>query len=112
MRLKYEIVQESPAVDEITKEISSEPVSMIYPTPFSHYTSIKYHVPKQENVSIIIYDEAGRLVRMLVDETMSEGSYTARWDGKDTSGRKVATGSYFCVVKTNGSSSTKVVHIQ
>jgi hypothetical protein len=112
VRIKYEIVQESPAVDEASEQIGSEAVNTIYPTPFSHYTSIKYHVPKQENVSITIYDEAGRLVRMLVDETMLEGAYTARWDGKDSSGRKVAAGSYFCIVKTNGSSSTKVVHIQ
>jgi hypothetical protein len=112
MRIKYEIVQESPAVGEISEEIRSGAVSTIYPTPFSHYTSIKYHVPKQENVSIKIYDEAGRIVRTLINETMPEGSYTARWDGNDASGRKVASGSYFCVVKTNGTSSTKVVHIQ
>jgi hypothetical protein len=112
MRIKYEIIQESPAVDETPEDMQGNTVNAIYPTPFSHYTSIKYHVPKQENVSITIYDEAGRLVQTLVDETMLEGSYTARWDGKDASGRKVATGSYFCVIKTNGSSSTKVVHIQ
>jgi hypothetical protein len=112
MRIKYEIVQESPAVDEISEGIYNEAVNTIYPTPFSYYTSIKYYVPKQEKVSIKIYDEVGRLVRIIVDETMPEGSYTVRWDGNDTSGRKVATGSYFCVVKTNGTSSTKVVRIQ
>jgi hypothetical protein len=112
VRIKYEIVQENPAVNETSEQIGGEAVSMIYPMPFSQNTSINYHVPKRENVSIKIYDEAGRLVRTLIDGIMQEGTYTARWDGNDSNGRKVATGSYFCIVKTNGSSSTKVVHIQ
>jgi len=112
MIIKYILIQESPAVEETQEETSSEAVETIYPTPFSHYTSINYHVPKQEKVSIKIYDEAGRLVKTLTDNTMTPGSYTARWDGKDTNGRKVSSGSYFCIVTTNGSSSTKVVHIK
>jgi hypothetical protein len=112
MIIKYIVIQESPAVEETQEETMSESVEMIYPTPFSHYTSIKYHVPKQENVSIKVYDEMGRLVRTLVDDMMFEGSYTARWDGLDFNGNKVSNGSYFCVIKTNGSRSTKVVHIK
>ena len=112
MIIKYILIQEGPAVEETQEETISESVEMIYPTPFSHYTSINYHVPKKGEISIKIYDKVGRLVRTLVDGTIDGGSYTARWDGKDTNGRKVSSGSYFCIVKTNGSSSTKVVYIK
>lgn len=86
--------------------------TQVAPIPFSTYTSISYQVPHQDIVSIRIYDDVGRLIRTIVDDNMSPGNYTARWDGTDSQGRKVAAGSYFCVVKTNGESTTKVVHVK
>lgn len=112
MRITYEIIQESPTVNETSEETRSEATGIIYPSPFSNYASINYQMMKKGKVSIEIYDEVGRLVRTLADNTMAQGSYTAQWDGKDTNGRKVTAGSYFCVVKTNGSSTTKVVYIK
>ncbi|TES92051.1 MAG: T9SS type A sorting domain-containing protein [Candidatus Cloacimonadota bacterium] len=91
---------------------ASNPPVKVQPVPFSDYTSIKYHVPKKEKVSIRIFDEAGRLVRTLISDKLDKGSYTARWNGKDLKGKKVASGSYFCVVKTNGTSKTKLIHIK
>ena len=112
MRITYEMIQESPTVNETSEELGSKTTGIIYPSPFSNYASINYQMTKKGKVSIKIYDKVGRLVRTIVDETMTQGSYTARWNGKDTEGRKVATGSYFCVVKTNGSSTTKVIYIE
>jgi flagellar hook assembly protein FlgD len=112
MRIKYEVIQGGTSVDETSETVGSMPIKEIFPIPFSYETVIKYEVPKTNTVSIKIFDEAGRLVRTLVDNTMSQGSYSARWDGRDTEGRKVAAGSYFCVVKTNGHSTTKVVYIK
>ncbi len=112
MRIKYELIQGGTAVDGTSETVGSMPIKEIFPIPFSYETVIKYEVPKTNTVSIKIFDEAGRLVRTLVDNTMSQGSYSARWDGRDTEGRKVAAGCYFCVVKTNGHSTTKVVYIK
>lgn len=112
MRIKYNVVLCSTQIKETSERIEGVRDAAIYPTLFSHETVIRYEVLKRDKVSINIYDEAGRLIRTLVDDTMPQGYYIARWDGKDSEGRNVSNGSYFCVVKTNGSNSTKVVHIK
>ena len=47
-----------------------------------------------------MYDASGRLVRQIVDEELPSGLHTARWDGRDRSGRPVATGVYFAKLVT------------
>ena len=66
------------------------------PNPFNPATTIAYDVPLGgSNVSIRIYDAAGRLVRALVDAQQSTGSHEVTWDGRDAFGTSVASGVYF-----------------
>ncbi len=66
------------------------------PNPFNPTTVIGYDVPAGgADVSIRIYDVAGRLVRTLVDEHKTPGRYQAPWDGRNGRGVHVATGVYF-----------------
>ena len=44
----------------------------------------------------IILDVAGRPVRTLVDGRLEPDEYTVRWDGRDSTGSRVAAGIYFC----------------
>jgi len=37
----------------------------------------------------------GELVRLIVDETMTAGAHSTRWDGVDEKGRQAASGIYF-----------------
>ena len=41
-----------------------------------------------------VVDPQGRLVRVLVDGELPAGSHDARWDGRDESGRAMASGVY------------------
>jgi hypothetical protein len=84
----------------------------IHPIPFSDFASITYHVPKREKVSIKIFDPAGRVIKVLVDEVMEEGDYTAHWDGRDSNAETVSSGTYFCLIRTNGSDHLKLVYIE
>jgi len=60
-------------------------------------TTIQYDVPSVAgNVSLVVYDLSGRVVRTLLDGPASPGSHAAVWDGKDGSGRAVASGVYYC----------------
>ena len=45
-----------------------------YPNPFNPATSIKYSVPKQSLVKLIIYDVIGREVVTLVNEIKTPGN--------------------------------------
>jgi flagellar hook assembly protein FlgD len=46
-------------------------------------------------VTIGVFDVAGRLVSLIVDSEFDPGTFSVRWDGRDDSGRPVASGTYF-----------------
>ena len=61
-------------------------------------TTIQYDVPQLQNsthVNLSIFNTNGQLVRTLVDQNKSAGSYKVSWDGRDSDGFIVATGVYF-----------------
>jgi hypothetical protein len=67
-----------------------------YPNPFNTTTIIRYQLYKQMPVKLSIYDILGRQVATLVDAVQPAGNYQIVWDGKNTDGREVASGIYFC----------------
>jgi hypothetical protein len=72
-----------------------------YPNPFNPTTTIEYSLARKGKVTIAVYDIAGRLVkRLLVDELVEAGDHRVVWDGKNENGVKVASGVYFCSMKT------------
>jgi parallel beta-helix repeat protein len=83
-------------------------LSQNYPNPFNPVTTIRYSIPPPGGrVSIRIYNVRGELVRTLVDETVSAGSYTIPWEGEDNRGQKVASGVYFVRMVARDFRSTK-----
>ena len=65
------------------------------PNPFNPSTTIKYAIARDENVSLVIYDVAGRQVRTLVDDRQRADVYKVTWDGINNNGQRVASGMYF-----------------
>lgn len=65
-----------------------------YPNPFNAGTSISYQLSEGSFVRLRVYDPSGQLVRTLVEEEQRAGNHIARWDGRDNSGRDVASGVY------------------
>jgi hypothetical protein len=74
-------------------------LSQNYPNPFNPATTIRYSLPEAGGVQLIIYDELGRLVRRLVNKEQLAGEYAVVWDGKNDSGKLVASGTYFYTLK-------------
>jgi hypothetical protein len=70
-----------------------------YPNPFNPSTTIKFEVPKENNVHIIIYDAAGREVQTLVNEHMNAGTYQINWNAGNYS-----SGIYFYTMTTGDNS--------
>jgi hypothetical protein len=75
-----------------------------YPNPFSPpergfagnpSTTIRFALPEAAEVSLKIYDIAGRLVQTLVDGIVEVGRHQVVWDGTNQHGVKVASGIYF-----------------
>lgn len=72
-----------------------------YPNPFYTQTNIRFTLTKNETVSIILYDELGRVVRQIANGNMTVGEKTFT-----ISATGLRSGIYYCTVKTNHSSNT------
>jgi hypothetical protein len=71
------------------------------PNPFNTGTSVHFDLNEGSSVDLRVFDITGKQVRVLVRIPFrAPGSYQARWDGKDSRGRPVASGVYFCRLET------------
>jgi len=77
-----------------------------YPNPFNPMTNIKFDLPRASHVKLAVYDIAGRLVKTLVNEVKPAATHTEVWDGTDRTGRRMASGTYYYVLQTEGFKST------
>jgi ASPIC and UnbV/FG-GAP-like repeat/Right handed beta helix region len=91
-------------VEEFTETVSDVPANralrsfrleQAFPNPFNPSTTIRFSVPESRQVSLCIYDVAGRLIKVLLDEHQEAGEHEAIWRGRDRSDRNVAAGVYF-----------------
>jgi hypothetical protein len=81
------IVGNNSGITELPKVYS---LAQNYPNPFNPVTSIKYSVPKQSLVKLVIYDVIGREVTTLVNEVKNPGNYAVSFDASS-----YASGVYF-----------------
>ncbi|MCD4690850.1 S8 family serine peptidase [bacterium] len=65
------------------------------PNPFNPMTSLHFSIPRESRVDLKIYDVAGRLVREVVSGSRPAGPNEVRWDGRDSAGQEIASGTYF-----------------
>lgn len=65
-----------------------------YPNPFNPSTKIRYEIPAESHVTIKIYNVLGQEVKTLVHALKSSGQYEVTWDGKNETGKPVASGVY------------------
>ena len=65
-----------------------------YPNPFNPTTTIRFALPSEERVRIVVYDALGRKVAVLADRTMTAGVHDAVWNGKSDSGQTLGSGLY------------------
>lgn len=92
VRIENGLITVSPSVTRLLPN---------YPNPFNPETWIPFKLAEKAHVTIRIYDLSGRLVRTLDLGEREAGVYLSKdkaafWDGRDMSGRRVASGVYFC----------------
>lgn len=77
------------------------------PNPAAGATLLRYTLAHAGPVELAIFDVAGRCVRLLQHELSPAGAQTLRWDGADDRGRRVAAGTYFARLRTDGAQATR-----
>ncbi len=87
-----EPVTSDPSFNEIPQSFM---LSQNYPNPFNPMTHIRYSLPENGDIRLVIYDLLGREVVELVNDHRSIGTYETTWYGLDSQGSQVSTGVYF-----------------
>ncbi len=78
-------------VDQPTEYI----LSGAYPNPFNPSTTIRYGLPEDSNVSLVIYDVRGLVIQTLTSGTQPAGWYDVILNGETADGNTISTGIYF-----------------
>jgi hypothetical protein len=81
-----------------------------YPNPFNPETVISFQVgdwialsqaPRNDKVTIEIFNIKGQKIRTLVDDVFAPGTYSVAWEGRDDFDREVGSGIYFYRMQTD-----------
>jgi hypothetical protein len=76
------------------------------PNPFNPRTTIQLAVPGNSGalvpISLEIFDVAGRRVRTLVEGPVKPGVQSFVWDGIDSQGESVSSGTYYALLRASG----------
>ncbi len=108
------VVNSVTSVDEQKSVIpASYSIEQNYPNPFNPNTTIRYSLPEKTYVRLKVFDTLGRQVRVLFDGEQLQGEQQTFWNGRDNSGRLVASGVYFYRIETDAfRKTTKMLFIQ
>ncbi|MBD3373555.1 T9SS type A sorting domain-containing protein [candidate division KSB1 bacterium] len=71
-----------------------------YPNPFNPSTMICFELTEPQELTLVIYDVAGRVVTTIAQGKYSPGMHRVNWNGRDSQGRRVASGLYFYELRT------------
>jgi len=81
-----------------------------HPNPFNNITLIKFSLPHQSHIRLLVYNINGQLIRHLTNGSYSGGIHQIMWDGKDDTGNDVASGTYlYQLINENQKLSRKLV---
>ena len=91
---------------DVEEEIGITPTNFVlqqnYPNPFNPSTQIKFSVPINSNVKVIVTDILGREVATLVNDNLAAGNYSVNFDANG-----VSSGIYFYTIITDNFKQSK-----
>ena len=93
---------------DILDELSTNQATSIsnYPNPFSVASTITYNVERTGSVRLEVFDMTGRRVALLIDGVKIAGTHEVLFDATE-----LPSNIYLLRLTSNGSSSTKLLHV-
>jgi hypothetical protein len=94
------------AVNDVATPVPSAVTTALganHPNPFNPSTEFSFSLKQDANVNLSVFDMRGRLVRTVIDTRLTAGDHTGtyHWDGRDSAGRNVNSGTYFYRLTTD-----------
>ncbi len=95
----HRIRKVAPAITAVV-EVSDESLpqsfalSQNYPNPFNPETTIRFDLPRSEEIDLAVYNLTGQKIATLAHGLREAGAYMLRWDGRHDDGRELASGVY------------------
>ena len=88
-------------------------LSQNYPNPFNPTTTIRFGLPDEGKVKLVIYNVLGQKVKELLNESRGAGYHTVMWNGKNETGQQVSSGLYiYRLESAKGAESKKMLLIK
>ena len=97
-------VGDAPAITSLSLRANA-------PNPFSSSTELHIGLPAASDVTLEVFDVAGRRVAER-DVRLGAGWNRVHFDGRDDAGQRLSSGVYFCRVSGAGSSATRKIVVQ
>lgn len=97
----YTIVNIEVSADNDNVEFSHLEINN-YPNPFNPSTTIEFSILNDSNVELLIYNIKGQKINTLVQDSLTKGSHSINWNGKNDNGKSVSSGLYYYTLKVNG----------
>jgi endoglucanase Acf2/PKD repeat protein len=108
-----EITDASTSTDPLQQIPSEFVLNQNFPNPFNPSTTIRYGLPEDSRLTLIIYDLRGNVVQTLESGSKASGWYDVVWNGENVDGKTVSTGIYFArLVAGNNSQVVKMVYLK
>ncbi len=84
-----------------------------YPNPFNPMTTVRFSVARDQHVRLAVYSATGRLVTTLANGMFAAGDHPVVWNGTDSAGRGVPSGTYlFQMVTEEGLRTSKALLVR
>jgi len=94
------------AVDPVNGDVPGFTLNANYPNPFNSSTTISYTMPVSADIRLSIYNLNGALIRTLINQHQSPGSFEISWNGRNDNNVPVASGIYIYRMEINTGSAT------
>jgi hypothetical protein len=101
------VVTAGPVISGVHGSQSLYRLEQNVPNPFNPTTTIRYTLPQASDVELAVFGVDGKLVRVLQSGAKPAGTFAATWDGRDDSGRSVASGVYFYRLRAGSFNETR-----
>ena len=80
-------------------------LSQNYPNPFNPSTRILFSLPEEASVSLKVYNMLGQEISTLIDAVNPAGTHSATWNGTNSLGERVSSGTYLYRLETRATRS-------